>query len=161
MRGKSHRKEVAKTLQAQIAATTDPKLIIELSNQLSKFLPRPRQARRPRKPVEAAPSKGKASLLTRVHHNGVDDLSPTKKFSHFIVIEFEKGVKEHRKSTGRELTEVEKETLWVYVQCVLVGQLTEEDRTLLLADTTDPEALTKIFEAYDADQADQAALKGR
>ena len=76
MRGKSHRKEVAKTLQQQIAATTGPKLIIELSNQLSKLLPRPRQARRPRKPEEVAPSKSKISLLTRIHHNGVDDLSP-------------------------------------------------------------------------------------
>src|SRR6266852_4491675 len=156
MRGKSHRKEVAKKLKEQIDAATDPMVIATLSNQLSKFLPRPRQARRPRKP-EAAPSKAKVSLLTRIHHNAVDDLSPTKKFSHFIVIEFEKGRKEHRKSTGRELTEAEKETLWVYVQCFMVGQLTEEDRTLLLADTTDPEALTKIFEAYDSDEA---ALKG-
>lgn len=57
MRGKSHRKEVAKKLKEQIDAATDPMVIASLSNQLSKFLPRPRQARRPRKPVEAAPSK--------------------------------------------------------------------------------------------------------
>ena len=157
MRGKSHRKEVAKTLQAQIAATTDPKLIIELSNQLSKFLPRPRQARRPRKPVEVAPSKSKVSLLTRMHHNGVDELSPLNRLIHFNVVEFEKREKEHRKRTGQQLDEVEKKTLLMEVCAFIVGQLTEGDRALLLADTTDPEGLTKIFEAYDADEA---ALKG-
>jgi len=57
MRGKSHRKEVAKKLKEHIDAATDPMVIASLSNQLSKFLPRPRQARRPRKPEATSPSK--------------------------------------------------------------------------------------------------------
>jgi len=57
MRGKSHRKEVAKKLKEQIDAATDPMVIASLSNQLSKFLPRPRQARRPRKPEATSPTK--------------------------------------------------------------------------------------------------------
>ena len=146
---------ILKRLKEAIENEKDPDRLTKLTAQYVKL----NAQKRPRKSadVPSAESKGKASLLTRIHHNAVDCLSPAKKFSHLLVVEFEKGVKEHRKSTGRELTEVEKETLWMYVQCFLVGQLTGEDRTLLLADTTDPEALTKIFEAYDADQA---ALKG-
>jgi hypothetical protein len=89
MRGKSHRKEVAKKLQEQIAATTDPKLIIELSNQLSKFLPRPRQARRPRKAEVTPPSKNR-SLREKYTGSVYEQMSDGDLVCWHLVFEIEK-----------------------------------------------------------------------
>jgi hypothetical protein len=116
MRGKSHRKEVAKKLQEQIAATTDPKLIIELSNQLSKFLPRPRQARRPRKPEATSPTKKARSLR---------ELCPDSQSSHgnlvlnYLVVQIEKRRKAGELQTKAEYAAFVVETL---------KSLTDEDR---------------------------------
>ena len=150
-----HRSAILKRLRETIEKTKDPETLTKLTAQYVKL----NAQKRPRKSadVPSADSKGKASLLTRIHHNAVDCLSPLNKFRHFNVVEFEKGEKEHRKRTGQKLTEAEKEALWVYAIGFNVGQLTEEDRALLLADSPDPKGLTKIFEAYDADEA---ALKG-
>jgi hypothetical protein len=55
---KQHRTEVIKIIRQQMEAETDPQKKVEYAKQLAKLLPRPRQARRPRKAVEAAtPSK--------------------------------------------------------------------------------------------------------
>jgi hypothetical protein len=51
--GKTNRTEVVKRLTQEIEVTTDPKTLIELSRQLVKLLPKPKQVRgRPRKVAE-------------------------------------------------------------------------------------------------------------
>jgi hypothetical protein len=44
----SHRRQVAKKLKEAIDAATDPMVIAALANQLAKYLPKPKQPRRPR-----------------------------------------------------------------------------------------------------------------
>lgn len=106
MRGKSHRKEVAKKLQEQIAATTDPKLIIELSNQLSKFLPRPRQARRPRKPEATSPS-AKTWWGREIYTGSVfDAMTDNELIVHHMVVLCEK-----KKKVGECKTKAEREVV--------------------------------------------------
>jgi hypothetical protein len=49
------RRAVAKKLKEQILEATDPKLIADLANVLAKYLPKPKQIRRPRgaqKPIK-------------------------------------------------------------------------------------------------------------
>ena len=86
---KSHRREVAKHLKEQIEATTDPKLLVELTRELAKLLPRPRQVRRPCK-SEAAPSNQKSSILNKVTGTMLDTLPDGKKVALHIVMQLEK-----------------------------------------------------------------------
>jgi hypothetical protein len=125
------RTKLIKTLEQQIEATSDPQIKADLSRQLTKLVTTAKRRGRPRKPEATARLKGNASLLTRIHHNGVDDLSPQNKLIHFQVVEFEKREKEHRKRTGQQLTEVEKKTLWAEVHAFIDAELTNEDRALL------------------------------
>ena len=101
----SHRKEVAKKLKDAIAAATDPNVIAQLSNQLSKYLPRPRQARRPRK-AEATPtpsSSKKVSIIDRITGSTVDHLPDGEKVLHYLVVEVEKRQREqHREFNSEE-----------------------------------------------------------
>jgi hypothetical protein len=130
MRGKSHRKEVAKKLQEQIAATTDPKLIIELSNQLSKFLPRPRQARRPRKsadvPVES--NSGESALVAKWEKR-LSHLPIEKRIQFSVILEVEERLKKQglykwpRTDESRAVQQKE---------CAdVMGMLTEQERLVL------------------------------
>ena len=131
---KHNRTEVLKVLKQQMEATSDLKEKAEIAKQIAKLLPRPRQARRPRK-AEATPIKAKAgtSLLTKVHGNAVDWLSPEKKLIHFVVSECEKRRKEHWQRTGKELTEVERKAFLMEAKTFIMAQLTAEDHALLVA----------------------------
>lgn len=127
---KQHRTKLIKSLEEQLAATNDPKIKADISRQLTKLLSKPTRKGSSRKPV-ATPSSKKKSILTKVHGNGVDWLSPAKKLAYFAVAEFDKRQKEHRQRTQQELTEVEKQALLKEACAFIDSQLTAEDRALL------------------------------
>jgi hypothetical protein len=88
---KSHRREVAKKLQEQISAATDPMVIAELSNQLSKFLPRPKQVkRRSQKPETTSPSKKGRSLREKYTGSVYEQTSDGDLVCWHLVFEIEK-----------------------------------------------------------------------
>ncbi len=100
---KQHRTEVIKVLRQQMEAATDPKDKVELAKQLARLLPKPRQARRPRK-QEATPSNTKPSIIDRVTGSAVDELSDGAKVQQWLVEQVEKMQREqHRKFTTEEL----------------------------------------------------------
>src|SRR5690242_20716977 len=102
---KHNRTEVVKVLRQQMEAATDPKEKVELAKQLARLLPKPRQARRPRKTevTPTPPSNNKVSILDRVTGSAVDDLSDGEKVFNSLVCEVEKMQREqHRKFTPEE-----------------------------------------------------------
>ena len=107
---KHNRTEVIRILRQQMEAATDPQTKVDLAKQLAKLLPKPRQARRPRKPAvatSAPPSNKKVSILDRVTGSAVDNLSDGGKVLNYIVVEIEKRQRE-RKQT---FTEAERDAL--------------------------------------------------
>ena len=118
---KHNRTEVIKILRQQMEATTDPQTKVDLAKQLAKLLPKPRQARRPRK-AEATPSKAKrgtspivAKWADRLRHME----SETKRIEFSIILE----VEERQKSPGcADIRTVLEEVM---------GMLSAEERAVL------------------------------
>ncbi len=129
----SHRREVAKRLKQEIDATTDPQRIIELSNALAKFTPRPRQARRGPRKVEATKSPSKVSIIDTITGSALDELSDGKKMLFWLVKQIEKMRKEKK-------TKAEQDAL---IQELYAG-LSERDRAAL--DALDTKSLGWLSE---------------
>jgi hypothetical protein len=92
---KQHRTEVIKVLRQQMEAATDPKEKVELAKQLGKLLPKPRQARRPRKPQATFPSNKGTSALVAKWADRVGHVQPeAKRIECCVILE----VEERRKS---------------------------------------------------------------
>jgi hypothetical protein len=87
---KQHRTEVIKILREQMEEATDPKTKVDLAKQLARLLPRPRQARRPRKPEATAPTKKARSLRERYTGSVYEQMSDGDLVLHHIVLEIEK-----------------------------------------------------------------------
>jgi len=101
--GKNNRTEVVRVLREQMEAEKDPRKKVEYAKQLAKLLPRPRQARRPRKTVtRAAPSNQRSDILDRVTGSAVDNLSDGGKVFHYLSVEVEKRRKEREQSFTKE-----------------------------------------------------------
>jgi len=97
--GKNNRKEVAKRLTEEILKTEDPAMVVELSRQLAKVLPKKST---PRKPVDK-PKKIHSSILDVRTGSAVDDLADWEKVRHHLVVQIEK----RQRDIGRELTHAE------------------------------------------------------
>jgi hypothetical protein len=125
---KQHRTEVIKILRQQMEEATDPKTKVELAKQLAKLLPRPRQARRPRRAeAKPAPSNKKAAIIDWYLDNGLM-YSDREKVINWIVDQLEKRRKEPRVSDSFDLkAEYEK----------LVAGLCPRDRAALESRNTD------------------------
>lgn len=96
---KSYRKDVKKKLKEAIDAATDPMVIAELSRQLAKYLPKPKQPRR-RRETKPPINKKEAPEIT------IDEL----------VAVIEKARREKSIKLGRGLTEAEKTTITQEIQ---------------------------------------------
>jgi hypothetical protein len=106
---KQHRTQMIKSLKEAMEKTKDPEMLIKLSEQAEKLMPKPGKETRGRKPNDATtPSNKKSSILHRVTGSAVDALSDGEKVTHHLVVEFEKRQREH----GRELAETERNALW-------------------------------------------------
>jgi len=101
---KQHRTEVIKVIRQQMEAETDPQKKVEYAKQLAKLLPRPRQARRPRKAEATPPSNRKKSIIDTHYGCALDDCPDGKKVQAVLVIEFEK----RQRAAGRKFTEEER-----------------------------------------------------
>src|SRR5690349_14441114 len=89
---KHNRTEVVKVLRQQMEAATDPKEKVELAKQLAKLLPKPRQARRPRR-TDAKPtaqSSKKVSVIDTITGSALDQLPDGEKVLHWLVMQVEK-----------------------------------------------------------------------
>lgn len=103
---KQHRTEVINVLRQQMEAETDPQKKVEYAKQLAKLLPRPRQARRPRKPKATSPSK-KTWWVREIYTGSVfDAMSDDELLVHHIVVLSEKKQKELKTSTKEAIAEV-------------------------------------------------------
>ena len=117
-----HRTEIIKVLRQQMEAETDPQKKLEYAKQLAKLLPRPRQARRSRKPpLGEQPTKTPSSLLDIRTGSALDTLPDGERVMHHVVLQIEKKQRE----LDRKLTEAEKRAL--------VESLSERDRAALEA----------------------------
>jgi hypothetical protein len=123
----SHRREVAKKLKDAIEQATDPQVIAQLSNQLSKYLPRPRQSRRRR----GIPPPIKANKTSSVVAKWADRLShlpeDEERIQLSLILEFEERDRQRRRSTGQTFTEGEQRALLQE----LMGSLSAEERAIL------------------------------
>jgi hypothetical protein len=106
---KHNRTEVIKILRQQMEAATDSKEKVDLAKQLAKLLPKPRQARRPRKPEATSPSKKTSSIVAK-WADRLSHLPEEKRIEMSVILECEK--------TGKEPGEV-------------MGMLSAEERAAL------------------------------
>ena len=124
---KQHRTKVIKAIEAAMEAETDPQKKVEYAKQLAKLLPRPRQARRPRKSdgETTAKSKGTSPIIDK-WADRLSHLSIEKRIQFSVIKEVEErlqkqGIKvwpetaESRAALQKEWTEV-------------LGTLNEEER---------------------------------
>ncbi len=129
----NNRREVAKRLAQEIAVTTDPKTLSELTRQYAKVLPKKRSRRKPVEVKKNDPIKQAGRLSKRMHTgSAVDDLSEGDWLIHSMVVEFEAKEREHRIRTGRQLTQTEKDALLAEVQ----GSLSADDLEALNTEKT-------------------------
>ncbi len=86
------KREIAKRLEQEIAVTTDPKTLIELTRQLAKMQPKQRLRR---KPVEVK----KSNPIPKPTRTGsaVDDLSEEERLNHDVVIRAEEIIREAKR----------------------------------------------------------------
>src|SRR5437879_4866026 len=79
MGSKHHRTQLIKSLEQQLAATTDPKLKADVSRQLTKLLSKPRARRLPSNPTKVHPIMQPGRLSKRVKKgSAVDELSDAR-----------------------------------------------------------------------------------
>jgi hypothetical protein len=95
---KQHRTEIIKVLRQQMEEATDPNTKVELAKQLAKLLPKPRQARRPRKTETTPPSNKKGSILDTITGSASDG----EKMFNWLVQQVEKLRKEQPSFTPEE-----------------------------------------------------------
>jgi hypothetical protein len=122
----SHRKEVAKKLKEAIEQATDPNVIAQLSSQLSKYLPRPKQPRRRRgtpPPLKA----NKTSAVVVKWAERLNHLPEEKRIEFSVILEYEERERAKRRTTGQTFTEADNRALLTE----LMGSLSEEERAVL------------------------------
>ena len=123
---KHNRTEVIKLLRQQMDVETDPLKKLEYAKQIAKLLPRPRQARRPRKP-EVDPTRKNVSIIDRVTGSAVDDLSDGERIAHHLVVLIENQCR--ARGGWKGLTRADKDILLEAAKATL----SERDRATLEA----------------------------
>jgi hypothetical protein len=103
------RKQIVKRLKQEMEATTDPQRVLELSKELAKFMPRPRQAKRvTRKPVTETvqKSKGGISIMDTPEGSRLSHLEPHgKRVFYWIIQQIEKRPKAEHDGLAEKLLE--------------------------------------------------------
>ncbi len=118
--GTNNRREVAKRLAQEIAKTTDPKTLIELSSLLAKMQPTKRRQRKPvEKPAEG-PKKKKRSLREIYTGSVYKAMSDDDLVIHHLVMLIEKRQREQ----GRKFTPAERDAFVAQV----LGSVPENER---------------------------------
>lgn len=87
--GKNNRTEVIKVLRQQMEEATDPQAKVGFAKQIAKLLPRPRQARRPRR-TETTPSNKPRSLREIYTGSVYDEMTDGEVVLHHLIVEIEK-----------------------------------------------------------------------
>jgi hypothetical protein len=117
---KHNRTEVIKLLKQEMEAATDPQAKVEFAKQLAKLLPRPRQAKRPRKPNQAGQQRKNRSLRDLYTGSVFDEMSDGKLVLHYLVLQIEK----RQRKTGELRTKAERDAFVAEV----MGSLPKDER---------------------------------
>lgn len=118
------RTEAVNRLTEEIKATTDPELLVKLSNSLAKLVKQGRRRKAISKPVEKAPKKDYSRILDAVTGSHLDTLSDGEKVLHYLVEQHEK-----RRRTGQNINTPE---IHVF-HAELMASLSDRERAALEA----------------------------